>query len=128
TNQHIEGNRNQLQRNENQDEINGRRHPHQSGAGEKWEREKFAETGLRCRASALNANRDRGREIEHHHQHAGGGGEGDPFKEKRERVGGVEGPEGSRRSRRLRREKERGDENHCQAKQGAIAEKTAVEL
>src|SRR5207248_4972030 len=126
TNQHIKGNRNQLQRNENQDEIDGGSHPHQAGAGEKWDREKFAETGLRCRA--LNADRDRGRKIEHHHQHAGGGGKGDSFKEKRERISGVEVPQRSRRSGRLRRDKERRDENHRQAKQGGIAEKTAVEL
>jgi hypothetical protein len=89
--QDVKGNRHQLQRDEDHDEVDGGGHPHQAGTGKDRQREKFAETGLVRRA--MDGFPDDRRVIDHHDQNEDRGDEREAFEKNRERIGGVKTPE-----------------------------------
>ena len=84
----VEGNRDGFQRDKNTDEVVGRSHPHEAGAGEHGERKKFAQTRLRMGILfGTRRLRDHDRRVDRRHEEDQEGcDDRDPLEVERETV------------------------------------------
>ena len=90
----VKRHRHDFERDEDHDEVDGGRHPHETRAGEEREGEELAETGL-MRGAVDRLAHDR-RVIDHHDEDENRGDEREPLEEDRHRVGAIERPEAAR--------------------------------